>query len=46
MQKTSKMKQIACVMYGANINARAWIDRFKDQGYCIVLKNNYAEIWK
>ena len=46
MRKTSKMKQIGCIKYGADMNTRAWIDRFKEQGYCIVLRNGYAEIWK
>lgn len=43
--KKSDMKQCGFIKLGAGLNARAWIDQAKREGYAVVLCGEYVELW-
>jgi dTDP-D-glucose 4,6-dehydratase len=43
---TKKMKQVGFIVYGGGLNVREWLDRAKADGFSIMIRETFAEIWK
>lgn len=45
--KTRKaMKQVGVIVYGRRLNARHWIDCAKQQGFSVLLRDGFCELFR
>lgn len=40
-----EMSQRGCIVFGPEMNGRAWLDEAKKEGYSVLVKDGFAELW-
>lgn len=44
--KTEEMKQVGVIVFGAGMNAQAWTEQAKREGYVVLLEGRFASLWR
>jgi|GEM_PF-4947834 len=39
------MKQVGCIVFGGGLKARHWIEEAKKDGFRVMIRDGFAELW-